>query len=94
MTEPIILHLTLTRKWFDLIATGVKTEEYREIKRYWARRLFKRKFDVIRFRNGYSSESPSFDIELKEIRQGIGRKDWGATGVETYILMLGEVLTA
>jgi hypothetical protein len=34
-----ILHLTLTKKWFDLIASGEKPEEYREIKDYWAKRL-------------------------------------------------------
>jgi len=33
------LHLTLNKKWFDLIASGVKTEEYREPKPYWLRRL-------------------------------------------------------
>jgi hypothetical protein len=34
-----ILHLTLKKKWFDMIASGEKKEEYREIKRYWADRL-------------------------------------------------------
>lgn len=34
-----ILHLTLKKKWFDLIASGEKKEEYREIKDYWARRF-------------------------------------------------------
>jgi hypothetical protein len=33
------LHLTLKKQWFDLIASGEKREEYREIKRYWADRL-------------------------------------------------------
>lgn len=30
-----ILHLTLKKKWFDMIASGEKKEEYREIKPYW-----------------------------------------------------------
>lgn len=34
-----VLHLTLRRKWFDLIASGEKKEEYREIKNYWVARL-------------------------------------------------------
>lgn len=34
-----ILHLTLKKKWFDMIASGEKKEEYREIKPYWASRL-------------------------------------------------------
>jgi hypothetical protein len=34
-----VLHLTLKKKWFDMIASGEKTEEYREIKKYWVNRL-------------------------------------------------------
>ena len=34
-----ILYLTLKKKWFDLIADGEKTEEYREIKPYWINRF-------------------------------------------------------
>lgn len=34
-----VLHLTLKKKWFDMILTGEKKDEYREIKDYWARRL-------------------------------------------------------
>ncbi len=33
------LHLTLKKKWFDMIASGEKKEEYREIKWFWLRRL-------------------------------------------------------
>lgn len=33
------LHLTLKKKWFDLILSGEKKEEYREIKDYWWKRL-------------------------------------------------------
>jgi hypothetical protein len=34
-----VLHLTLKKKWFDMIASGEKKEEYREIKLYWMTRL-------------------------------------------------------
>lgn len=34
-----ILHLTLKKHWFDMISSGIKPEEYREIKSYWATRL-------------------------------------------------------
>jgi hypothetical protein len=34
-----ILHLTLKKQWFDMIASGEKKEEYREIKPYWVSRL-------------------------------------------------------
>lgn len=41
-----ILHLTLKKKWFDMIKSGLKTEEYREIKDYWVRRLISLKEDM------------------------------------------------
>lgn len=34
-----ILHLPLKAKWYEMIESGVKTEEYREIKPYWCDRL-------------------------------------------------------
>ncbi|MCP5019741.1 MAG: ASCH domain-containing protein [Ketobacter sp.] len=64
-----ILHLTLKRKWFDLIASGEKRYEYREDKQYWRTRLLCecgnfRKFDIIRFRNGYSKDARQIDVEF------------------------------
>ena len=40
-----ILHLTLLRKWFEKIASGEKTKEFREIKSYWTKRLENREYD-------------------------------------------------
>ena len=33
------VHLPIKRKWFDMILSGEKKEEYREVKPYWVRRL-------------------------------------------------------
>lgn len=33
------LELVLRKKWYNMIASGEKKEEYREITRYWARRI-------------------------------------------------------
>ena len=33
------LKLVLKKKWYDMIDAGIKTEEYREIKPFWANRL-------------------------------------------------------
>lgn len=33
------LTLSLTAEWFELIQKEIKTEEYREIKPYWAKRF-------------------------------------------------------
>jgi len=37
--QKIVMPLVLKKKWFDMILSGEKTEEYREIKDYWARRF-------------------------------------------------------
>lgn len=34
-----ILHLNLKKKWFDMILSREKREEYREVKPYWIKRL-------------------------------------------------------
>ena len=34
-----ILDLPLKKKWYNMIESGVKREEYREIKPYWKKRL-------------------------------------------------------
>jgi len=102
--------LTLKKKWFDMIASGEKKEEYREIKDYWIKRLFinhreyfqlqekKRfryaSFNKIIFRNGYKTNSPSFEIECVGIEIGYGLIHWGAEkNKEYFIIKLGEKLT-
>ena len=37
------LHLNLTRKWFDMVHSGEKKEEYREIKKHYLSLLFNNK---------------------------------------------------
>ncbi|MCK5644296.1 MAG: ASCH domain-containing protein [Gammaproteobacteria bacterium] len=89
-----ILHLTLKKQWFDMIASGEKTEEYRELKMYWHKRLSGKTFDAIQFRNGYGKGAPKMLVELKAIIQGHGRPEWGSGYTERYILRLGRMLQA
>lgn len=103
LTTGRILHLNLKKKWFMMIAKGIKTEEYREIKDYWIKRLkdmslqepfhaFK-DFDKIVFKNGYSKNAPTMIVEFKGIRVGKGEVDWGADGNTIYFcIKLGKVL--
>ena len=58
-----VLHLTLKKKWFDLIKSGEKKIEYREVKPYWKKRIADKSFDLIHFRNGYSKSSPAMLVE-------------------------------
>lgn len=80
------LHLTLKRKWFDLILSGEKKEEYREIKQHWVSRLEGKKYDFIEFRNGYSGNSPRMIVECREIKKGA----WN--GRPAYVLQLGKII--
>lgn len=87
------LHLTLKKRWFDLIASGVKTQEYREIKPYWEKRLIGSDYDLVSFRNGYSKTSPTVTVRLLSITKGIGLPMWGApAGEKVFILWLGEII--
>ncbi len=95
MKEPKLLHLTLKKKWFDMIASGQKREEYREKKPYWDKRLkcVKEVPKFIKFRNGYRPDSPWIVVEFKELISSLGIVEWGAPeGVVVYILRLGKVV--
>ena len=65
-----ILHLTLKKRGFDLIASGEKKHEYRSDKPYWRKRLVEngegKNFDIVRFRNGYF-KAATMDVEFKGI---------------------------
>ena len=87
------LHLTIKKKWFDMILSGEKTEEYRDIKPYYNIRLIGREYDSVVFRNGYARDAPSLTIELKTIRFGTGKPEWGAEEGKTYfVLLLGKII--
>ena len=87
-----VLHLTLKKYWFDMIKSGVKKEEYREIKDYWIKRFkdmsltppFKpfKQFSVIEFKNGYAKDAPTMRVEFKGIRIGKPKIEWCIDAIE------------
>ncbi|MGB0896900.1 MAG: ASCH domain-containing protein [Flavobacteriaceae bacterium] len=94
------LHLTLKKKWFFLILSGVKKEEYREIKPYWSKRLTQRdnpfkfvKYDTITFKNGYSKNAPTMVVELKGVKYGECVPEWSDNYEgKAFVLSLGDIL--
>lgn len=46
-----VLTLTVSKEWFDMILSGEKTEEYREIKPYWVARLFRNNSNIVDVRH-------------------------------------------
>jgi hypothetical protein len=100
-----ILHLTVKKKWFDMILSGEKKEEYREMKPYWQTRLVRngywhsqavRNFAFIRFKNGYGKNARAMDVEfLGGEPADHGKAEWGGTGHPNriFILKLGKILS-
>jgi hypothetical protein len=43
------LQLSLKKQWFQMTKSGIKTEDYREINIYWAKRLLKNIPDMLLF---------------------------------------------
>lgn len=102
----MILHLTLKKKWFDMITSGEKKEEYREKKDYWVDRLcdmdkclksntydhFK-PFDTIVFRNGYAKNAPSITVNCEGIKVGTAKPEWSDNWQgDVFIIKLGEII--
>ena len=99
------LTLSLKRKWFDMIKSGVKKEEYREINRYWISRLVAAmvpftgtvlsftNFDTLVFTLGYPKAD---DTERRllfknpRIRIGEGKPEWGAEPGKQYFIITWE----
>ena len=102
-----MLILPIKKKWFDMILSGEKKEEYREIKPYYMIRfsnvgLLNMELESlnyvetgnerqIMFRNGYSSNSPSFVADVS-LTIGTGKPEWGAVeGQKYYVLTIHEI---
>ena len=67
-----ILNLVVTKKWFDMIASGEKTEEYREIKGFWLNRLLLIKEEGgEKFRKLHVGNNDAILIDAITIKQGI-----------------------
>ena len=97
------LHLPLKAKWYEMIESGVKTEEYREIKPYWTERLtyvsaidfegehlhsVVKHFTHVKFSYGYTKRTMTFEIE--SITIGKGKPEWGAPTEDVFIIKLGK----
>ena len=81
-----VLDLILCHKWFDMIASGEKKEEYREIKPFYENRFQKYSYDTVRFHRGYTDMVMIWKI--KHIKRGIGKPEWGAPSYPVFIISL------
>lgn len=85
------LHLVLKRKWWDMIESGVKKEEYRTQSEYWVKRLVDgprfKPYEHVCFHLGYTSTTMTFSI--LRISQGDGIPEWGGGHERVFIISLG-----
>lgn len=82
------LCLPLKKEWYEMIESGVKTEEYREGKMYWCKRLVGKNFTHVKFSYGYTKRTMTF--ECKGIAIGKGNIEWGAPDTDVFIIKLGK----
>lgn len=88
--------LPIKKKWYDMILSGEKKEEYRKISPYYTTRFenlwgedFNRSSEVkkeILLRNGYSSKSPTSKV-IVTLSKGFGNTNWGAEQNVTYYIL-------
>jgi hypothetical protein len=101
-----VLHLTLKKKWFDMVGPD-KPEEYRDLTMFWAKRFcdgfpgtfgidmncqsFK-EWDQVLFANGgHFGNVPKKLFEFKGIEIREGNPQWGAEpGKKYFVIKLGD----
>lgn len=85
-----MITLPIKRKWFDMIASGEKLEEYRAMTPRYAT-MFRNASDAhdcfwCILRNGYSLTSPAIKLYVK-LCVGTGNPNWGAEPDKTYFVL-------
>lgn len=90
-----MLTLPIKRKWFDMIVSGEKKEEYREIKPYWTSRILRYGYAGLNFwvriKSGCQKDAPYADLLVKKT-VGFGRPEWGAPADrKVYILRIIDI---
>lgn len=93
-SEPMkTLHLVLTHKWYDMIESGEKREEYRDSMK-WVHRVMNKGYTHVRFQRAYSPKNPpTMTFEIKDLEFGKGNPNWGAEPEVNYlVIILGDRL--
>jgi hypothetical protein len=101
-----VLKLTLELKPFQVMITGEKKEEYRQVSKWIESRLIDsktkkdRQYDFVHFVNGYGAHRPNFTAQYKgytlendgvQASYSNGLKV-DTRGQPTYIIFLGDVV--
>jgi len=73
------LHLVLTKKWYDMIDSGEKTEEYREYCPHWDKRIWDRRRELkyVTFQLGYKKDAPRMTFKIRMSGKAERKPEWG-----------------
>lgn len=98
-----MLVLPIKRKWFNMINSGEKTEEYREIKSYWTSRFLGKELDFEDLPKEYFRQCKNHiltvilkngyrknDPAIKckcKLKIGYGKEEWGAEPGKEYYIL-------
>lgn len=98
-SECSVLPLVLKGKWYDMIASGVKREEYRDDKPYWNTRISRwfnegmaKVYHVVAFSRGYVKPTMFFRVRTLLVRTNHRTKypGWGEPETPHWVIRLGE----
>ncbi len=83
-----ILHLPMIFEWFDKIATGQKTVEYRKCSDHWNHLFETKHYDLVRFQRGFEKKPATMLFKIKKIHKWYGANDLKLEKV--WAIELGE----
>ena len=97
-SECAVLHLVLKGRWYDMIASGEKREEYRDAGPYWDTRMIRwfytgmeRAHHVVAFSRGYAKATMLFRVEtIMRPYHRMAHPEWGEPNTPHWIIGLGE----
>lgn len=97
-SECSILSLVLKGKWYDMIASGEKREEYRDDKPYWNTRISRwfnegmaKVHHVVAFSRGYARPTMFFRVDaLTRVPRRTNYLVWGEPTSSHWVIGLGE----
>lgn len=95
-----MLQLVLKEKWFRMIESGEKREEYRDIKPYWWKRILTSPYEenpntggydfkhmYVRFRLGYKKDAEEMIFKSGHVRIGKANPKWAEGSMERMIII-------
>lgn len=88
-----ILFVVIKKKYFDLIKSGQKKEEYRLITEYWKKRIEGRDYSHIIFQVGYSKTAERIKVVYEGYcKRYIKHEFFGNKETKVYALQLGKIV--